>query len=356
MAEGYEDIEKLTTNQNQMLDNALTQQKDIINKQTELNVAELEKNKQEIDKEADKTNKALYTEYRKANNPYGSIAENLASQGLGNSGYAETTQTNLYNTYQKNITDTLNNARELKADFDFKINQARQTGDITLAQSALEIYNQKMQLLTQEYELKNNREQYLYQKEQDALAQNNWEKEFAYQQERAQASDNQWQQSFDYNKVRDEISDNQWQQSFDYNKERDQVSDNQWQQSFDYNKNRDNIADSQWQQSFDYQKQRDNVSDSQWAKEYELSKKASASKSSSNSNQYNVLNEIDMSDNASQENQTISETKKYTAEDIMKNVKVLSGPGNAGVRDGISGKIFDSLDELLNYYGFALAE
>ena len=52
---------------------------DIINKQTELNVAELEKNKQEIDKEADKTNKALYTEYRKANNPYGSIAENFPS-------------------------------------------------------------------------------------------------------------------------------------------------------------------------------------------------------------------------------------------------------------------------------------
>ena len=146
MAEGYEDIERLTTNQNQMLDNALQQQQDITNKQTAMNVAELERNKQEIDKDVDKTNKALYAEYRKATNPYGQNAENLASQGLANSGYAETTQTNLFNTYQRNVTDTLNNARDLKSDFDFQISKARQTGDITLAQNALAIYNQKMQL------------------------------------------------------------------------------------------------------------------------------------------------------------------------------------------------------------------
>ncbi len=211
MLEGYEDIERLTTNQNQMLDNALQQQQDITNKQTALNVAELERNKQEIDKDVDKTNKALYAEYRKASNPYGQNAENLASQGLGNSGYAETTQTNLFNTYQRNVTDTLNNARDLKSDFDFQISKARQTGDITLAQNALAIYNQKMQLLTQEYELRNNREQFLYQKDQDKLAQSNWEKEYALQQ-------NQWQQTFDYQKQRDTIADSQWQQEFELSK------------------------------------------------------------------------------------------------------------------------------------------
>ena len=87
MSEGYEDIERLTTNQNQMLDNALQQQQDITNKQTAMNVAELERNKQEIDKDVDKTNKALYAEYRKATNPYGQNAENLASQGLANTQY-----------------------------------------------------------------------------------------------------------------------------------------------------------------------------------------------------------------------------------------------------------------------------
>lgn len=223
--EGYEDIENLTNKQNQMLDNSLQQQQDIINKQTDLNVAELQRNKDEIDKDVNKTNRALYTDYRKASNPYGTNAENLASRGLGNSGYAETTQTNLYNTYQKNITDTLNNARDLKADFDFQISKARQTGDITLAQNSLQIYNQKMQLLAQEYEMRNNRRQFLYQQE------------------------------------------------------RDRVSDNRWQQQWDYQKSRDAISDDRWQTQFDYQKSRDAVADSQWEKQYELSKKASASSS-----------------------------------------------------------------------------
>ena len=293
MATGYEDIDKLTEQQSTMLDESLKQQQDIVNKQTQMNVDALEKNKAEIDQQTTKTNQGLYSDYKKASNPYGVNAEQTYAKGLGNSGYAETTQTNLYNTYQKNVTDTVNNAQKLKADFDFQISQARQNGDITLAQNALQIYMQKMQLLTQEYELRNNREQYLYQKEQDALAQSNWEKEYAYQQERDAVADNQWQQSFDYNKSRDEVADSQWQQSFDYNKSRDEVSDNQWQQSFDYQKGRDQVSDSQWQQSFDYtksrdavsdqqyaeqmayQKERDAVSDSQWAKEYALSKSTS---------------------------------------------------------------------------------
>lgn len=290
METGYEDIEKLTTNQNQMLDNALKQQQDITNKQTEMNVAELEKNKQEIDKDVDKTNKALYAEYRKASNPYGAVAENLASQGLGNSGYAETTQTNLYNTYQRNITDTLNNARDLKADFDFQISKARQTGDITLAQNALEIYNQKMQLLTQEYELKNNREQFLYQKEQNALSQSNWEKEWAYQQQR------------------------------------DQISDNQW------------------KQSFDYQKQRDAVADNQWLQEYNLSKKASASRKSSSSN---ISNDINLNNPTSQPQYTAKEVLANAK--IMQGANK-DGTGITTVYDGISGKTFSSMEALLKYY------
>lgn len=282
MAEGYEDIERLTTNQNQMLDNALQQQQDITNKQTALNVAELERNKQEIDKDVDKTNKALYAEYRKATNPYGQNAENLASQGLANSGYAETTQTNLFNTYQRNVTDTLNNARTLKSDFDFQISKARQTGDITLAQNALAIYNQKMQLLTQEYELRNNREQFLYQKDQDRLAQTNWEKEYAMQQ-------------------------------------------------------------NQWQQTFDYQKQRDAVADSQWQKEYDLSKKASASrnyKKSSGSNNLVVTDNNTNNVSTSQENVTNSETTRDSSfAMIAEKVLNFSQPNSQGRKVMLQGLV-----------------
>lgn len=296
MEAGYEDIENLTNRQNEMLDNSLQQQRDIINRQTDLNVAELQRNKEQIDKDTNKTNKALYAEYRKATNPYGAYAENLASRGLGNSGYAETTQTNLYNTYQNNITDTLNNARTLKSDFDFQISKARETGDITLAQNALEIYNQKMQLLTQEYEMKNNRRQFLYQQD------------------------------------------------------RDRVADNQWQQQYDYQRQRDSIEDNRWQTQFDYQKQRDTVSDSQWEKQYELSKKASASRSSSRSSSKSSSGGLVVSSDS-------VENSRPSQKDVIGNMKILQNPGNQGaVIDGISGKTFGNMESLLNYYGYATAK
>lgn len=254
MAEGYEDIDRLTSQKQNMLDNALQQQNDIINKQTQMQVDSLARQKEDIDKEATQQNRALYQDYRKSTNPFGQQAENLAGQGLANSGYAETTMSRLYNTYQTNITATLNNARDLKADVDFQINQARQNGDITLAQNALELYKQKMQLLSEEYDLRNNREQFLYQKSQDALAQSNW------------------QQEFDYQKTQND-------RNYDYQLSRDKVADDQWLKNYNYQKDRDKVSDKQWKKTFDYQKSRDKVSDSHWEKEYALSKKAKASSS-----------------------------------------------------------------------------
>ena len=208
-------------------------------------------------------------------------------------------QLNLYNTYQKNITETLNNARDLKADFDFQISKAQQTGDITKAQNALEIYKSKMQLLTQEYEFKNNREQFLYQKDQDKLAQSNWEREYAYQQQR------------------------------------------------------DAVSDSQWQQTFDYQKQRDAVSDSQWEKQYALSKKAKASSSSKKSSSKKSSKSLTVS---SGNNAITSQENRPSSKEVIQNMKILAQPGNQGaVLDGISGKKFANMEALLKYYGYATA-
>jgi hypothetical protein len=256
MAEGYEDIDKYVANYNQMLDKSLQQQNEIVNKQTQMQVDSLGRQKEDIDRETIQQNKALYQDYKKNSNPFGQQAENLAGQGLANSGYAETTQARMYNTYQNNITATLNNARQLKADVDFQIQQARQTGDITLAQNALQLFNQRMQLLSQEYDMRNNREQFLYQKQQDALAQRNWQTEF------------------DYNRS---VND----RNYNYQISRDKVADTQWQKNYDYQKSRDKVSDKQWNKTFNYQKSRDKVSDSQWQKEYELSKKAKASSSRS---------------------------------------------------------------------------
>lgn len=315
MATGYEDIDSLMNQQNNLLNEQQKKQNELINQQTQIQTDELNREKEKIDKDVDKTNQSLYSNWQKQTNQYGVQAEQLAQQGLANSGYAETTKTALYNTYQKNVTDTLNNARDLKSDYDFKIAQARQQGSVQQAQAAVDLYAQRLQLLTQNYELRQNREQYLYQKERDRV------------------SDNQWQKTFE-EQVRQNEIENQWKQK-----------------NYDYQQQRDSVSDSQWQKTFDYQKQRDAVSDSQWQKQYELSKKASASRTSSSSKSTSKSS----SKKSSSEGLKVSTEQSNIpdAKDIIAKMTLLQQPGNQGVvKDGISGKTFSSVDELLNYYGY----
>ena len=298
MATGYEDLDTLVNQQNSLLNQQEQKQNDLINQQTQMQVDELNREKEKLDKETQKTTSGLYSSWQKQANQYGAGMEQLAQQGLGNSGYAESTRTSLYNAYQKSVTDTLNNANELKADYDFKITQARQNGSVQQAQAALDLYSQRLQLLTQNYELRQNREQYLYQQE------------------------------------RDRISDQQWQKSFD-----EQV--------------RQNEIENQWRQKeFDYQQQRDAVADSQWQQQFNLSKKKSSSGSSSKKS-----SSKSSSGNLSVSGGSSSSSGGYTAQEVISNMKVLAGPGlKNNIKDGISGKTFSSPDELLNYYGYVGVE
>ena len=293
MASGYEDLDNLVNQQNTLLQQQEQKQNEVINQQTQMQVDELNREKEKLDKETNKTTQGLYSNYKKQANQYGAGMEQLAMQGLGNSGYAETTRTSLYNAYQKSVTDTLNNANDLKSDYDFKIQQARQNGSIQQAQSALELYAQKVQLLTQNYQLRQDREQYLYQQQRDQIA------------------DQQWQKSFD-EQVRQNELENQWKQK-----------------QFDYQQQRDKVADSQWQQQFNLQKK--NLARSSSKKS---TKKSTSKKSSSSSS-------------VSKNNDSVPSYQK-----ILNNMKVTQGVGPSKIIDGLTGKAYNSGEELLAAYGY----
>ena len=204
MGTGYDDIDNLNNETNQLYDEQLKQQQNIINTSTQQTIDEIERNKQKADEQVAKTNKALYTDYQKQINPYGVNSENLVEQGLGGSGLAETTKANYYNTYQNARTEATNNANTIKADFDAQIVKARQNGDLQMAQSALEMYKQKINDLYNTYNLKFQQDQFAYGKEQDALAQSNWEKEYQKALEQANWERQFNQAQFDYNKSIDD--------------------------------------------------------------------------------------------------------------------------------------------------------
>lgn len=374
---GYDDLDRLNKAQDELSNKMYENQEGIVNTQVQQNVNDIERNKEKLQEETTKANKGYYADYLKQINPYGNTAESLFSNGLGNSGVAESTRTNLYNAYQKSRTDTLNTARNLLADYNNEILKAKQNGDIQLAQYAQNIYNQKMNNLYQNYQLMQNAKQFDYEKERDRVADNKWQSEFDY---------NKFvnDRNYNYQVGRDEVADKQWQSNFDYNKAiddrnynyqvgRDQIADRQWQNEFDYNK---------WvnDRNYNYQVDRDKVSDSQWEKEYALSKKKSSSGSSKksgstvnksasgttgsldikqgngNGNGSNINSQGDILLNGalSAMQTAMYPEKVYSPNEILNNISMIQGPYvDYPIKDNISGKVFASTDDLLAYYGYA---
>ena len=345
MATGYDELDNLQNQTNQLYDEQMKQQESIINTSTQQARDEIERNKQKAQQEADKTNRAFYTDYQKQINPYGVNAENLAEQGLAKSGLAETTKANYYNTYQTARTEAMNNANNIKADFDAEIARARQNGDLQTAQAKLDLYKQRINDLANMYNLKFQADQFDYQKQQDALNQSNWEKEY---QQAVQQS--QWEQAFnqskfDYQKDRDVVSDNQFNQQFNYQKEQDALSQNNWEKEYEQAL-KEMLWNQQFNQSqFDYQKQQDKLAQSNWENEFALAKKKSSTARSSGggNNTINVNN---------QNNQ-----KNPTYEQVLANIETIQGPGLVkNIKDKSTGKTYSTINELLNEYGYALVK
>lgn len=348
MTTGYDDIENLQNQTNQLYDEQMKQQENIINTGTQQAIDELERNKLELQKQTDKTNRALYSDYQKQVNPYGTNAENLAEQGLGKSGLAESTRANYYNTYQNSRTEAMNNANTIKANFDSEIAKARQNGDIQKAQALFNLYSQRINDLSNMYNLKFQADQFAYQKEQDTLAQSNWEKE--YQQALQQA---QWQQQFsenqfNYNKEQDALAQSNWNREFDYNKEQNALSQSNWEREF-----AEALKQAQWEQSFnqsqfDYQKVQDAQAQKNWQQEFNLAKKKSSSSGSSGGG--NTIN-------VNSGNNEKGAQKELTPQEILANVVTLQGPGIVNnIKDKSTGKTYASINALLNDYGLAMVK
>ncbi len=212
------------------------------------NINELTRQKEKAEQENLKNNKGLYQEYAKQINPYGVGQESLAGQGLAHSGIAESTKANIFNTYQKSITESLNNLNTVKADYDAKMAEVRANGDIAKAQALSNSYLQQLEQIKYAWQLAQAQKEFEYNKQID-------------------------ERNFNYQVGRDAISDKRYADETAYNRNRDAISDKRYADELAYSRKRDSIEDKRYNTEWNYQKQRDKVSDSQWQKEYELSKK-----------------------------------------------------------------------------------
>lgn len=130
-------------------------QSEIQQAQSDLAIEKIEQAKDQANKSYVKEQKGAYTDYQKATNQYGANAEALASQGLNQTGYSESTRTNAYNTYQNRYLAARESYNQAILNYDNSIKEAQLANNSALATIAYEALQKQLELSLQGFQYKN---------------------------------------------------------------------------------------------------------------------------------------------------------------------------------------------------------
>ena len=201
-----------------------TTQQDLQNQQTDLAVNEINQAKEQANKNYIREQKGAYADWQKESNRYGATAEQMASSGLANTGYSESSQVSMYNTYQNRVATARESYNLAVQNYDNKIAEARLANNSKLAEIAFQALQQELELSLNGFQYKNTL-------------------------------------------LLDQIGKQQDINNIYYNR---------WQNVLDQMNTENALAESirQYNEKMAYQRERDKVADAQWQKEYNLAKKA----------------------------------------------------------------------------------
>ena len=220
-----------TKEQQDMIDRWENTQKDIANKDVEYQKDLIEQERKKSEQAYQNEAKASYIDYQKEVDKYGVSRENVVNNGLSNSGYAESSKVDMYNTYQNRLGTARKSMQDAGIEFDNAIRQAQLSNDETLAQNALKALQEKLNIALEGFNYKteqeNNRLNWnynvnnnYYNRYKDVESQINYENEtaekirqynenMAYQKERQRLEQERWEQEMAYQKQQDAIANAQ---------------------------------------------------------------------------------------------------------------------------------------------------
>lgn len=145
-------------NYQQMIDAS----KDYANKQQELQQANTDFAIEKINQQKDQTKKdytkeqtAGYVDYKKATNQYGANSEALASNGMLDTGYAESTKINAFNTYQNRYASARETYNQAVLNYDNSIKEAQLSNNSALAEIAYNALKTQLEYSLQQFQYKN---------------------------------------------------------------------------------------------------------------------------------------------------------------------------------------------------------
>lgn len=155
------------------MEQAAAQQRAELQAKVDAAVAQLNAQRGDVGRLTAENNAAAERAYMQTIAPNGSLAENLAANGLLTSGATETSQIQAGNTYQNALNANARTEAEAIAQLEQAITQAQLTGDIEAANA----YADVLQQIAEKG----------YQNVQDILAANQWQQQFDFNQATTEA-------------------------------------------------------------------------------------------------------------------------------------------------------------------------
>lgn len=131
------------------------QQAEIQQANTDFAIEKIEQQKDLAAKDYTREQKGAYADWQKESNQYGVNAEQLASSGLSRTGYSESSQINMYNTYQNRVSQARDTYNRAVLDYDNGIKEAQLTNNAALAEIAYNALQTKLKLGLDQFQYKN---------------------------------------------------------------------------------------------------------------------------------------------------------------------------------------------------------
>lgn len=159
---------------------------------TDLAVEQIEQQKAQAEKDYKKEQSAAYVDWQKESNKYNANAEQMAQNGLTNTGYSESSQVSMYNAYQNRVAVAKEAYTRATLNYDNAIKEAVLQNNSTLAEIAFNALQQELEialegfqnnnlLLREQLSQKQAVEDRYYSRWQDVLSQLNQEQAMAEQ-------------------------------------------------------------------------------------------------------------------------------------------------------------------------------
>lgn len=123
--------------------------------QTDFAIEKIEQQNDQAQKDYTKEQSAAYADWQKQSDKYGVNSERMAEQGMRNTGYSESSQVSIYNTYQNRVATARESYNKAVLNYDNSIKEAQLQNNSALAQIAFESLQKQLELSLQGFQYKN---------------------------------------------------------------------------------------------------------------------------------------------------------------------------------------------------------